>query len=1184
MQVMATLFQPKDRAMKQRKLAAALGAALLLGLTSSGGPTAAQSAAAVATQDAPSIQFQEAMKHASDPNNFVPGGAVTIPYTPRAYDPTVIDGARPIALPAGSATGAAMAASPQGTAWAPGETNPPRGGSNVQVAAAPHNQPLTNAAAPAVGNALRREVYGFLPYWTVGSTLNYDVLSTIAYFGVDLNTDGSLNKTSNGWSGWTSGSMTSVINSAHAKHVRVVLTIESFAWIGDGGGGAQTTLLSSPANRLNAVQQIAAAVRDRGADGVNLDFEPIASGQSANFVTFVRQLRAQLDSIHSGYELTFCGTPQTGNYDVANLLAAGAADNVFIMGYDLRDGGSAYAASHDPLTSPRVFDLTDSVNQYKALAPVSKILLGLPYYGVAYSTPDTSRYATNISGTTYGQAVWVPYYTAGDLAKTNLKQYDPIEQSAWVSYYGSYGGSPTWRELYYNDAQAMEARYDRINYLGLDGVGIWVLGYDAGFPELNQALADKFLTDRNPPKAGIVNLAPVQATESFTVSWTGADDWNGVKNYDVQYSTDRGAWNDWLTGTTATSSSFNGRSGHNYSFRVRATDGVGNVGTWDLASTYAASPGYAVNSYIKVIAGPVAERGRPTTSSGAVFTVGNGTIFQIIGGQVSADGMTWYQVNGPITESNPVTPTFPGCWIAVWDGTTVFAAPTTPPSTTVVAAGINSLVIGTPGVGAGRTFSPDGDGIKDTISVAWNNQKPYTAMKLAIYGTDGNVAGYVAIGDRGAGAQTFAWNGAVAGKSTLPNGQYLVQVRGTSDATIDYAPSQGPFDGTAWATFGAIIDTTPSGTYTPITPIRILDTRIGIRLSDSFKPGQTRSFGVANQNGVPAGAMAVTGNLTITNATSAGYLRIGPTTTGNYSTINFGAGDTRANGVTVSLAPDGSLSALFTSGFPSGSVAVIFDLTGYFAHGPAGGTFFPITPVRRVDTRIGLGLSSSLTANSVATFKVGGIGQVPANATAVTGNATIVGQTGVGYITVSPSIGPGVPASSTVNFPVGDIRANNVTMPLSGTNLQVEYVSSTAGAHTQFVFDVTGYFVPGLSGATYVPLSPGRVVDSRTPQGIAGPVVAGKAYSFTVRGQVSVPLSAVAVVGNLTVTDQNAQGWLAIGPTSSTATSTLNFPVSDVRANGFACSLGSGGTLTTTYVAAAGSTTQVVVDIVGYYR
>jgi spore germination protein YaaH len=1172
--------------------------ALLLGCTLSGGAAGIGTIGPDAGLDSSSLQYHDAMAHAADPNTFTPGDAVSVPYTPRAGDPTVIDGSRPVALPAGSATGQAMAASPQGSVWAAGETNPPGNGSDEQVTADPragaNGAGLTGPAAAT--NVLRREVYGFLPYWNLSDYINYDVMSTVAYFGVDLNGDGSLNKqsgssTTNGWAGWTSSTMTGVINAAHAAHVRVALTVESFA-SGSAAAATQTALLSSAANRLNAVQQIVAAIRDRGADGVNLDFEPVVSGQSANFVAFVRQLRAALDAVHTGYELTFCATGHMGNYDAADLLAAGAADNVFIMGYDFRNGSSPYAASHDPLTSPRVFDLTDAVTSYRAVAPASKIILGLPYYGIAYSTPDTSRYSANQSGATYGDAVWVPYYTAAGLAATNLKQYDPIEQSAWVSYYGSFGGAPTWRELYYDDVQALGARYDRINYWNLGGVGIWALGYDTGHLELNQLLADKFLTDHNPPKAGIVNMAPSQVNEAFTVSWTGRDDWSGIKSYDIQVSQDGGPWNDWLTGTTATSSSFDGSNHHSYAFRARATDGAGNVGNWDLSTSYDASPAFTVGGFATVMADSVSERALPAMSAGAVFTAPRGTVFQILAGPVSADGFTWYQVNGPIQELSPVTPPFPGCWIAVGDGTSVFMAPTTPPNTTTVSAGITSFTVGTPGkppsltgIDAGRTFSPDGDGIRDNVSLNWYDSYAFTDVTMSIYGIDGSLVGEMDLGARAAGSQTGSWDGTSDGKTKLPDGQYMLRLKATLDDSIYYAPSPGPFDAAAWASFGVIIDTTPSGTYFPLTPVRILDTRTNVGLSGPLTAGKSKTLAVAGHNGVPTGAMAVTGNLTITRASAAGYVRLGSNTTSTFSTTNFTSGDTRANGVTMGLAGDGSLSVLLMTSAGYGSVHVIFDLTGYFLRDPGGATFVPVTPTRIVDTRNGTGLKASLTANTVVSFPVAGAGNagVPPEATAVVGNATIVGQEGAGYITIAPSIGPGEPASSTLNFPLGDVRANNVVVPLSGGGLQVEYRSGP-GCHAQFVFDVTGYFLPGLSGATFVPLSPGRVVDSRIGQGLPGPLKAGAGGTFPVRGQASVPLAAVAIVGNLTVTNQSAAGWLAIAPGATVSTSTLNFPVGDVRANGFACPLGKGGSLTVTYGAGGGATTQVVVDVLGYYR
>ena len=1174
-------------------------AALSLGLAISGlfaatgpAPTLAADIAALAngaagdaTGETPTIQYEEAVAHAGDPNTFIPGNAATVPYEPRLGDPTTIDGAAPTALPAGLASGRSIAASPMGAVHAVPDAASPAGSAGSAGSG--------QAAAPAgTTNVLRREVYGFLPYWELGTPLNYDVLSTIAYFGVGVDGSGNLEKSGNGWSGWTSSKLTTVINAAHAGKTRVALTIESFAWT-NPGATVQTALLSSATARNNAVAQIVGAVRDRGVDGVNLDFEPVAAGQSANFVTFVRSLRTALDAVHAGYEIVFCATGHLGNYDPANLLAAGAADAVFIMGYDFRSGSPALAGSIDPLTSPRIFDLTDSVNLYKARAPVSKIILGLPYYGRAWSTGTNQTVnAPPASIATYGAPASVFYSTAAATAKANGWFYDPIENTAWTLYYGDYGGAnKSWRQLYFDDARSLGAKDDMINFWNLRGSGIWALGEDGGAPELNDVLAAKFLTDKSAPKAGIVNLAPMQTNEGFAVSWTARDDWSGVASYDVQVSTDGGAFEAWLTGTSLTGAEFQGKSGHNYSFRVRATDGVGNVGTWDNGNVYSANPTFATGSFATVTAAALNERPAPSSSSPSVRTVTAGTVLQIIGGPVSADGITWYQVTGPITELNAVQPLFPGPWVAASNATLVWVAPRTPPNSTAVKAGISALTVGVGGVqpsgtgiDRGRVFSPDGDGIHDTIPMTWNDNSPMDNVTIAVFRSDGTIVGTIDLGQRPSGTLTYAWDGKIGGSATLPDGQYLLQIRGKSGNSTYYSPSPAPFGSAQMAAFAITLDTTPSGTYYPVKPVRILDTRTGSGPTGALIAGTPRSFRVAGHYGVPANAMAVTGNLTIANESAKGFVRLGPSTAGASSTINVNAHDNRANGVTIGLASDGSLSLLYESPTAKATVAAVFDLTGYFVRNGNGATFVPVTPARVVDTRKASGIKAPLMSRQVATFSVAGIAGVPANATAVTGNVTVVLPGALGYVVVAPSIDPAaLPTTSTVNFPAGDTRANNVVVPLSGGKLQAEYVGK-AGVAVQFLFDVTGYFVPGLSGATFVPLAPNRLVDSRVKLGFGGPLGTGASVAVTASGKVSVNTIAVAVVGNLTVTAQTSGGWLAVGPTSTVSTSTVNFPIGENRANGFVSLIGSGGTLTVTFGGKKGSNTQVVLDVLGYYR
>jgi hypothetical protein len=53
------------------------------------------------------------------------------------------------------------------------------------------------------------------------------------------------------------------------------------------------------------------------------------------------------------------------------------------------------------------------------------------------------------------------------------------------------------------------------------------------------------------------------------------------------------------------------------------------------------------------------------------------------------------------------------------------------------------------------------------------------------------------------------------------------------------------------------------------------------------------------------------------------------------------------------------------------------------------------------------------------------------------------------------------PGSSTLNFPLGDDRANAVAVHLgTGGTLSITFVAPSNGPSAQAIFDLTGYFVP----------------------------------------------------------------------------------------------------------------------------
>jgi hypothetical protein len=140
---------------------------------------------------------------------------------------------------------------------------------------------------------------------------------------------------------------------------------------------------------------------------------------------------------------------------------------------------------------------------------------------------------------------------------------------------------------------------------------------------------------------------------------------------------------------------------------------------------------------------------------------------------------------------------------------------------------------------------------------------------------------------------------------------------------------------------------------------------------------------------------------------------------------------------------------------------VIFDVTGYFTGDMSGAVFVPLTPSRILDSRDGTGgLSGAFGSHVARTFAVRGHGSVPSNATAVTGSLTVTQQSSAGFLFAGP-IAMNDPTSSTLNFPMGDDRANAVTVALSGTGtLSITYAAATSGPTAQVIFDVTGYFTP----------------------------------------------------------------------------------------------------------------------------
>ncbi|MEP7013382.1 MAG: hypothetical protein ABJC13_23930 [Acidobacteriota bacterium] len=119
------------------------------------------------------------------------------------------------------------------------------------------------------------------------------------------------------------------------------------------------------------------------------------------------------------------------------------------------------------------------------------------------------------------------------------------------------------------------------------------------------------------------------------------------------------------------------------------------------------------------------------------------------------------------------------------------------------------------------------------------------------------------------------------------------------------------------------------GSFFTVAPCRAVDTRLvagGILAS-----GVPQTYRLAAACGVPCSARAISTNVTVVGPAGSGFFTLYPGGTGppTTATLNFGAGQTRANNAILSLGTDGSFAILpFISG--GGQANLVVDVTGYF--------------------------------------------------------------------------------------------------------------------------------------------------------------------------------------------------------------------------------------------------------------
>ena len=376
---------------------------------------------------------------------------------------------------------------------------------------------------------------------------------------------------------------------------------------------------------------------------------------------------------------------------------------------------------------------------------------------------------------------------------------------------------------------------------------------------------------------------------------------------------------------------------------------------------------------------------------------------------------------------------------------------------------------------------------------------------------------------------------------------------------------------------------TAPGTYVPLTPARIMDTRSDLGARPAT-PGGIVKLHVLGQGGLPdSGVSAVVLNVTVVGPTAAGYLTVYPDQPKPpvVSNLNFSVNETVPNLVVVPVAANGDVD--FYNG-AHGTTGLLADVSGYYIAGnPATpGAFKPLTPTRIMDTRFNIGAGPAKSGAIIKLHVLGKGGLPVSGVSAIVVNVTVNAPTAAGYLRVFPDQ-PTLPTVSNLNFVKQETVPNLVIVPVAA-NGDVDFDNDAPGT-TQLLADVSGYFLTGTPDTlgAFKPLTPTRIMDTRFNTG-ASPANPDSTVKLHVLGTGGLPNVGVsAVVLNVTVNAPIANGFLTVFPDQPTppTVSNLNFLKQQTVPNLVIVPVEDDGDVDFTNTSLG--VTQLLADVSGYY-
>lgn len=385
------------------------------------------------------------------------------------------------------------------------------------------------------------------------------------------------------------------------------------------------------------------------------------------------------------------------------------------------------------------------------------------------------------------------------------------------------------------------------------------------------------------------------------------------------------------------------------------------------------------------------------------------------------------------------------------------------------------------------------------------------------------------------------------------------------------------------------------GNYYPISTARILDTRVhnGQATNSPVAHGHTLTLQVTGRGGVPTtDVAAVALNVTVVAPASGGYVTAYPSglTRPGVSNVNFSAGHTIANQVTVPVGADGSIK-LYNGG---GTAHLVADVMGWYAKDDTvpvagyGQSYHLVVPERLIDSRQTFG---KVPAHEWFDLDVSYGSPWNDSMTAFAMTVTAVNPGASGYLSAyRPGSSP--TATSTLNFRPGVVTPNLAivrTAPCNGSWCNpgdpiVRFYNGSSKP-VDVLVDAVGFYVDTTldNGLRYRPLTPTRIVDTRVSKG-ATTLFTGSTRVVTAPSSVAGD-DTIALSANVTAIRPTKQTYLTLWPHYTDfprpTISQLNPAAGSTVANSVAVEVGPGNKFN---VYNHAGTVDVAIDVSGSFE